>query len=254
MSRRLSLITTLFLLLSVSLVHAATFVEPPETSSLVPPGGWVYPYPYQRNAMIDFATNPSTWAADPVQGKDLIPGANYDTEGWLDPVLYPSDWFDWDGTYDWIDTDARLPGRQGLFGIDNRESGLLDLIWHLDNLSVANPTKHLWLEMEFYLADDADLFPTIVPEAPSVLTDSRQDWTVLGDGWYQYNAWIMLEPNPTWEELQLTLLTGTFDPGTILFDHIHIATECVPEPTTLALFGVGLAGLGLRLRRRKKLR
>ena len=63
-----------------------------------------------------------------------------------------------------------------------------------------------------------------------------------------------MKPNPPWEEALWYL--NPYSSGITLIDHLHIATECVgeqaiPEPGTLALIGMGLAGIGLKWRRKK---
>ena len=63
----------------------------------------------------------------------------------------------------------------------------------------------------------------------------------LPDGWVRWTSWATLVPNPEWEEM--TNVVTFEDPGMMLIDHMHIATECVPEPSTFALLGTGALGL-----------
>ena len=76
-------------------------------------------------------------------------------------------------------------------------------------------------------------------------------YETLPDGWRRWSSWATLVPNPVWEEMVNTV---TFeDPGILLLDYMHIATECVPEPSTLALLtmaAVGLLAYAWRRRRR----
>ncbi len=129
-------------LLGVSPSSAEPFNNPPETDPLVPPGGWATTFPYPRNVLIDFATDPATWPLDPngpPGSLDLVPGLNYHIEGTDDQRLYPSDWGEGFGGFDWIDVDPRFPGRQGLAGIDNRQNHQVVARLHLDNDPIPHP-------------------------------------------------------------------------------------------------------------------
>jgi len=257
MYRRTWVLVALFALFTVSLVHAHPFVNPPEVDPLVPPGGWLTPPPYQRNIYIDFATDPSDtayWPPDPDQGVDLVPDVNCVIEGTDDPTLYPSDWFDWIGDYDWIDTDPGLPGRQGLIGIDNRESGAVELMFHLDNMP-PGPFKHMWIEIEYLQLGTGEWDGAIYPEPSEDYT--REEFVdPTNQLWQRFNGWFLLRPNPPYEDTWVVLTTDPFEPGTFLIDHIHIATECsadiIPEPVSCVVFGVGLVGLAVRRRKRSK--
>lgn len=237
-------------LLGAALASAEPFVSPPESDPMVPPGGWTTVFPYPRNVLIDFATDPAAWPPDPTGppgSLDMIPDVNYVLEGDDDPRLYPSDWGQGFGDYDWIDTDPRFPGRQGLAGIDNRQGWTVSATLHLDNEPEPRPVKHLWIEMEYYF--DAGGWQTSMDPA---YTDIRFKSEVLPDGWRRRTWWFEIEPNPPWEELTIGIETSELGPGTVLFDYVHIATECVPEPGSLALLGAGVLGLLCCFRRGRR--
>ena len=56
MHRHVLLFTVLFTLGAVLAGHAAPFVNPPDESGWP----WAHGYPYQRNAMIEFDTDPDS--------------------------------------------------------------------------------------------------------------------------------------------------------------------------------------------------
>jgi len=254
MYRRAWVLVAVLALLTTSLVDAHPFDNPPGIDPLVPPGGWVTDFPYPRNIFIDFATDPGNWDPDPIQGVDLLPDVTCIIEGTEDPSLYPSDWCDWAFQLDWIDTDPGLPGRQGLIGIDNRENASVELIWHLDSLP-PGPFTHMWIEIEYLQLGTGDWTGGISPYPLDAR--AREEFVdPTNQLWQRLNWWALLGPHPRAEEVGLMFTTDTFEPGTFLIDHIHIATEVtgdiIPEPVSCVVFGAGLVGLAARRRRRAK--
>jgi hypothetical protein len=252
----------------ISAASASPFVNPPEQNPMIPAGGWIGVFPYQRNAKIDFTTDPATWPEDQnVPGKtELHPDINYDLEGTDDPVLYPSDWCDSAGDVLWYDQDPTGAGRQGLIGFFGEPIAGGTLIWHLDNWPDPNRYKFVYLEAELYV-DGLGIWNAGVEAAPPAVVgyDSMEvDVQDLGSGWYRVNIWIPIEPNPLWEELYLMIGTepngietggqevvsdGVLASSSVLIDYVHVATECVPEPATLSLLALG--GVMLITRRKR---
>ena len=119
------------------------------------------------------------------------------------------------------------------------------------------PYKHIWVEIEYYL-DDSENFGTfaypVSPNYPNDLTGNQKAMESDGE-WHRDNFWFELQPNPPEERIFVWVgrSPGASGTGTIFIDSIHVATECIPEPATLTLFGAGMLGLGA-WRKRKKAR
>lgn len=249
-----------------------------------PPDSFITSYPYQRNVLINFTTDPHTWLVD---GPDWGPGAvtkkfpdpgnpdeDYHLQGTNDLELYESDYLLWFNPPDlnYIDTDASLgASRQGMIGIYQRSIRGIPVIdppasflINLDNLIEPRPIKHIWIEAEYFLGSNLDpstgfsfnpVLRGVDPSTSFPLTIENEEIveTIQGVGtWYRINYSGIIEPNPPYERISWTFTTGE-PQETILFDYIHVATECVvPEPTTMLLFGSGLISLaGLRRRFKK---
>jgi hypothetical protein len=178
-----------------------------------------------------------------------IPGADY--EGYLDPLLKVSDYVVLGGSAQWYDTLSGFT-QTGFIGIDNRQGtsplyGTLSI--RLDNTPDPNDFKHLWAETDVRgLGGSLSLG---VQSPPDNLSWSRPyaDSYSIGDGFYRFDYGFTKSPNPVEETVVYTFHA---EPGGfILFDNIHIATECVPEPGTMSLLLLGAVGfVVLRLRRK----
>lgn len=240
---------------AILLAVAATALADPFE---VPPEGnapdWHFPFPYPRNVLWDFAT-------DPLGGPtpNGAPGAHY--EGYLDPDLWRSDFVWYNDQVLWLPDGSPygLPSQwQGLLVVPNifgQDPVTGEIVFHIDNSSWLNDRKNMWLEFDFIVTDPTGVtIDSAIVAGPQGITFQMQDWMgnprPLPSGLYRQNAWVGIEPNPLWEELRITLTVG---PGNLaVLDSMHVATECLPEPSTFALAGIGLAGLAFwRWRKRR---
>jgi len=248
-------------MVGAAVAGAMPFNNTPEQNA--PAGGWQGDFPYQRNVYIGFCSDPATWPADPVNGYDLIPEVNCHHEGTDDPDLYDSDWISLGetngvngvivadtltgGPAQWFDDDPTgTSGRTGMVGFYMQEMYSVSMTVHLDNWEVERPYKNIWVEMEYYTDGPVSLQLDMMSSTgqmayPQPVTED------LGGGWYRANCYVRFEPNPPWEELYLYASADPTAAGSVLIDYIHIATECVPEPASLAMLALG----GLLIRRRR---
>ena len=238
---------------SASAVVGGAFHQSPESFC----DDWQTAFPYQRNILIDFSTDPDTWPKDPTdpsgQRVDFQPGVNYELFGTHDLDWYESDWGEGDDV-DWFDQFpvTGVPStRQGFVGIVDQESRTGWITLHLDNDPTPRPLKHIYIELEYYTSGSGDLgMPGYnLPDGVYLVGNPKAVIEPLDDGWKLLRVCATFEPNPPWEEMTLYFLVEEFSPGTVLIDYIHVATECVPEPGTMALLGLGAVAL---IRRRRK--
>jgi len=222
---------------------ARSFVNDPETYA----PEWSTSFPYQRNIYLDFSVDPTYGLPIPLPGP--IPGADY--EGYDDPLLWDSDYVQFVGDVEW-DPFLGVIGIDNAFGIDPLFGAA---IFHIDNW-LDNPLKHIWLEIETI---QMPFLPPWGMIAPSLELPGGYDETGfwlgpiedLGGDRYRQNDWWEVKPNPPWENV---VINFTALPGqTVYLDSFHVATECIPEPSTILLLGCGALGLfGIIIRNRRK--
>lgn len=234
-----------FVLLASLLVISVTaqampveFENPPEYSGQT----WETTYPhYQRSIYWDFASTPTGWP-----NLNGAPGAVYGGDD--DPDLWDSDYVTLSGDVIWMDGDVTIGGvtRNGLIGIDNSQGSTAlsgTATFHIDNHRRNWPLKHLYKEIVF-----ADL-GTAGVIAEKLGLDSGYSKTGYWPGdrikqdaaFYLQNHWYEIKPNPYWEDVIFTFTVEPYSYAVI--DSLHIATECIPEPTTMILLGSLATGL-----------
>jgi hypothetical protein len=136
------------------------------------------------------------------------------------------------GDLTWIPT---IDNRSGVWPL----SGEIDV--YIPNRLEQLPVKYIWLQLAWKAAgNDQTLF---LPDEPVVGVTSyplsksinmpRQD--TLVDDWIYSLFVIDLYPNPQKEWITIK--------GDILVDKLSIETICIPEPTAIALLGLGLMAL-----------
>ncbi len=156
-------VVVVIMVVSCAFAWAEPFENPPEASGLP----WDTAFPYQRNALIDFGSDPAVWGADAnnpdalelypgngvVNGNNGLHVVNYDLEGTYDLTLYDSDWFDVEVITgvgpSWYAADPFGSGRTGVYGVYRAsEPTSWRMTWHLDNLPDARDYKRIWQEYD----------------------------------------------------------------------------------------------------------
>ena len=258
MSRTLCVVV-LIMMLGCAYGWAEPFENPPEASGL----DWSTSFPYQRNALIDFGSDPVAWGADAknpnalelypgngvVNGNNNLHVINYDLEGTYDLTLYESDWFDIEvrsgAGPTWYANDPFGSGRAGVYGVyQPSEPTSWRMTWHLDNLPDARDYKRVWQEYDVWFGGGIATATFSV-----VLPNTRMQFAgeILLNQWDTWNLWSEASPNAIAEDLRIDLEMG--QGSSFLLDDWHVATECTPEPVSALLL---LAGAPVAFATRRK--
>jgi hypothetical protein len=136
----------------------------------------------------------------------------------------------------WMETEGGRDGVWRIYGSDY-------LSLHIPNTELDNPFKEIWLQLTWSAAniDRAPLFQT----DPAYSTIELIQAAAVADSEYYRSVYkIVLEPNPVEEWIWVQPRDCT-----LYIDEIVVDTRCIPEPSSVALIGVG-GILGLFIRRR----
>ena len=123
-----------------------------------------------------------------------------------------------------------------------RDDGLrLDIF----NIEIPENVKNIWVEVK-YLFPQTEIAPITVIDPKGNVFDPVDAW-ISTNG--QFVTWQWQLP---WQPRMETIDFG--NPSFFLLDNIElveIATQCVPEPSSLFLLLPGVVGLGAFIRRKK---
>jgi len=148
-------------------------------------------------------------------------------------------------------TPVALIGDTGGDGVFRNSGGYwegqkFNLVLNIPNQRIPNDHKDIEVNMSYRGNIDnfwiIDSFGTLYTQpANKTPGDPIGDWNSVKYNW-------QLRPNPDWEVLIISF--GGQDTGAwAAIDQICVETWCIPEPATLAVFGVGAAVM-LRLRKK----
>jgi len=131
-------------------------------------------------------------------------------------------------------------GREGIWSL----AGVISLT--IPNRPDPSETKWIWLQVTWRDTPGLPKTGLIVgasDPAGSPATIEGFSSQVLPAGWNWSGYWMAIRPNPLYETITIA--------GFVDVDQVVVDTQCIPEPSTLALFGlVGAAAAGT-FRRRK---
>ncbi|MCB8932804.1 MAG: PEP-CTERM sorting domain-containing protein [Chthonomonadaceae bacterium] len=189
---------------------------------------------------------PSWWNVD--DGNTTSHGWTFDDEN--DPF------FDSVGLNPWGDPEPNIVGNvnhddnTGEMVIGPATSGESSFGFTIRNHERQNWVKEFWWQMVVRIEGSSWFTYVSYPIGTNLDYWTTTEFTDLGNGYYRYTAVGQFSPQPEWEGFGLGVDEGT---GTTLtVDSMYFGTHCtpVPEPMTMTLAGLALAGAARRRMRK----
>ena len=188
-------------------------------SAAVSAGARVFPAPswsgqdgttFQQWSFLDGSANPSP---------DVFPAAS-NPFGTPQLSVYNSVW------------SNNLDGHQGVWTFSGFGSGVL---LDIPNNPVSQPVKEMLVELTWEAAGLSNFIPDqpIIGVWANNFTEQFMGVQQLDNNWKASLYKITISPSPSAEQITIN--------GDIRLDQIVVDTRCIPEPATMALFGVASA-------------
>lgn len=136
----------------------------------------------------------------------------------------------------WMETEGGRDGVWRIYGSDYLEL-------YLPNAETTNPFKEIWIQLT-WSAGSIDRQPIFQTSPGYGAIELIQAETVSDSEYYRSVYKIVLEPNPVEEWIWIQPRDCT-----LYIDEIVVDTQCIPEPSSAALIGIG-GVFGLLVRRR----
>jgi hypothetical protein len=158
--------------------------------------------------------------------------------GWKNPYGTPSA----DLIGDFSSNTVYLPndyGHQGVWIVDRAQQS--DMLIGVPNLPRQNPYKEIWIQLVYSSQDGLAPMLYVQPDSQGYEVINMVSSTKI-DAMYSYALYhVTLKPNPKFEIIRIRPRDCQ-----VFVDSILVETQCIPEPVTMVLLGLG----GLILRKR----